>query len=316
MRKKPKLTVLAGGVGAAKFLRGLIRCIDPAKITVIVNTADDDTFFGLAVSPDLDTITYTLADVAHRRQGWGLDGDRFHCLPALKRFYPDAGWFRLGDADLATHVYRTDRLSEGARLSTVTAEISRAFGVATTILPMTDYTVRSIMITDRGKMSFQEYLVKHRARPTVQKITLKGITGIEAAPGVLAAIRDAELVVIAPSNPLLSIAPILAVGGVKEALIKRDGWTVAVSPLVGRKAVSGPLVELLQRLRGYPPTAMSIAQFYFPFLRAMVIDRRDEDQADEIDAWQVMPIFSDLVFATPAKAAATARVMLRALDVK
>ena len=308
--------MLAGGVGAAKFLRGLIRCIDPARITVIVNTADDDLFFGLSVSPDLDTITYTLAGVSHRRQGWGLDGDLFHCLDALKRFYPDAGWFRLGDADLATHVYRTDRLSQGARLSTVTAEISQAFGVVPTILPMTDSTVRSVVVTDRGTMSFQEYLVKHRARPAVRKIALKGITGIQAAPGVLRAIRDAEAVVIAPSNPLLSIAPILAVEGVKEALIKRDRPTVAVSPLVGRKAVSGPLVELLQRLRRHPPTALSIAQFYFPFLRAMLIDRRDEDQADEIDAHQVMPILGDLVFATPEKAAAAARVMLHAIDVR
>jgi LPPG:FO 2-phospho-L-lactate transferase len=311
------LTVLAGGVGAAKFLRGLIRCIDPAKITVIVNTADDDTFFGLAVSPDLDTITYTLADVAHRRQGWGLDGDRFHCLEALKRFYPDGGWFRLGDADLATHVYRTDRLSAGARLSTVTAEITRAFGVDSTILPMTDYTVRSIVITDRGKMSFQEYLVKHRARPKVEKITLKGITGVQAAPGVLRALREAELVVIAPSNPILSIQPILAVEGVKETLIKRDGWTVAISPLVGGRAVSGPLVKLLDDVRHYPPKALSIAQFYYPFLRAMVIDRRDwARDADEIDSHQIMPIASDLVFSTAEKAAAAARTMLRALDVR
>lgn len=300
-------------MGAAKFLRGLIRSADPAAITIVVNTADDDRFFGLAVSPDLDTVTYTLAGVSHRDHGWGLDGDRFRCLAALGRLYADAGWFNLGDADLATHVYRTDRLAQGAPLSTVTAEIRRAFGVRSTILPMTDAPVRTILTTARGRLSFQEYLIRHRARPAVRRLAYRGVAAASPAPGVLAAIRDAAAVVIAPSNPLLSIGPILAVPGVRAALQARRGPVVAVSPLVGRRAVSGPLVRLLRRF-GHPASSVGIARCYRPFLSALVIDRRDRRDADALTALGCRPIVTDTVLSTPARATRVARVMLDALD--
>jgi LPPG:FO 2-phospho-L-lactate transferase len=309
------LTVLAGGVGAAKFLRGLIRSADPAAITIVVNTADDDRFFGLAVSPDLDTITYTLAGVSHRRHGWGLDGDRFRCLGALGRLYDDVGWFHLGDADLATHIYRTDRLAQGAPLSTVTAEIRRAFGVVSAILPMTDAPVRTILTTDRGRLSFQEYLIRHRARPAVRRVTYQGATAARPVPGVLAAIRDADAVVIAPSNPFLSIGPILAVPGIRAALQARRGPVAAISPLVGRRAVSGPLVRLLRRF-GYATSSIGIARCYRPFLNALVIDRRDRREADELAALGCRPIVADTILSTPARAARVARALLDALDLR
>jgi LPPG:FO 2-phospho-L-lactate transferase len=307
------LTVLAGGVGAAKFLRGLIRSADPAALTIVVNTADDDRFFGLAVSPDLDTITYTLAGVAHRRRGWGRDGDRFACLEALRRLYPDAGWFQLGDKDLATHVYRTDRLAQGATLSTVTTELTRAFGVTSRILPMSDQPVRTVVTTTAGRMSFQEYLVANRARPTVRDIAYRGATRARPAPGVLAAIRDAAAVIIAPSNPFLSIGPMLAIPGVRRALAARRGPVVAVSPLIGGRAVSGPLARLLRRF-GHPASSRGIAQCYRPFLDALVIDRSDRQDAAALEQEGCRAIVADTVFSSPARAKRVADSILRALD--
>jgi LPPG:FO 2-phospho-L-lactate transferase len=215
--------MLAGGVGAAKFLRGLIRSADGAALTIVVNTADDDRFFGLAVSPDLDTITYTLAGLAPEARGWGRANDQFRCLETLGRLYDGAGWFRLGDRDLATHIYRTDRLAQGATLSAVTRELCRAFDVTTRVLPMSDHPVRTTIRTRTSRLSFQRYLVAERARPIVRAVTYRGARTARPAPGVLAAIRDADAVIIAPSNPFLSIGPILAVPGIRAALAKRRG---------------------------------------------------------------------------------------------
>ena len=304
---------MAGGVGAAKFLRGLIRSVDPAALTIVVNTADDDRFFGLAVSPDLDTITYTLADVAPRGRGWGIAGDRFRCLGALRRLYPDAGWFQLGDSDLATHVYRTDRLAAGARLSTVTREISRAFGVVPRILPMSDDPVRTVLRTPRGTLSFQRYLVGKRARPTVLGITYRGAANARPAPGVLRAIRDADAVVIAPSNPFLSIGPILAVPGIRTTLERRRGPVAAVSPLVGGRAVTGPLARLLRRF-GRPASSLGIAQCYRPFLDALVIDREDRKDVAALERAGCRAIVAETVFSTPGRAGRVADTLLAALD--
>jgi LPPG:FO 2-phospho-L-lactate transferase len=306
------LTVLAGGVGAAKFLRGLITSADPAALTIVVNTADDDEFHGLAVSPDLDTITYTLAGVAPRGKGWGIDGDGFSCLDALRRFYPDAGWFQLGDRDLATHIYRTHRRTEGATLSRITAEIARAFGVSTRILPMTDDRVRTEVHTRDRTLSFQEYLVGARARPPVRRLVYRGAGRARPAPGVLAAIRDARAVVIAPSNPFLSIGPILALPGVRAALRSRRGPIVAVSPLVGGRAVSGPLARLLRRF-GHPPSSVGIARCYRPFLDALVIDRGDHADVPHLAREGCDAILADTVFSTPRRAARVAATILEAL---
>jgi LPPG:FO 2-phospho-L-lactate transferase len=304
---------LAGGVGAAKFLRGLIRSVDPAAVTIVVNTADDDRFFGLAVSPDLDTITYTLAGMAPRGRGWGIAGDRFHCLEALGRFYPGAGWFRLGDADLATHVYRTDRLAAGATLSTVTRDIGRALGVAPRVLPMSDQPVRTVLRTNRGSLSFQRYLVAERARPAVHAIDYRGAAAARPAPGVLAALRNADAVVIAPSNPFLSIGPILAVPGIRAVLERRSGPVAAVSPLVGGRAVTGPLARLLRRF-GHPASSLGIAHCYRPFLDALVIDRADRRDAAALENAGCRAIVADTVFSTPLRAARVAATLLVALD--
>lgn len=314
MRVRPQLTILAGGVGAARFLRGLIRSADPASLTIVVNTADDDRFFGLAVSPDLDTIMYTLAGLAPKARGWGRSGDRFRCLAELGRLYPDAGWFRLGDRDLATHIYRTDRLATGAPLSTVTAELCRAFGVATRVLPMTDQRVRTSVRTRAGHLSFQRYLVAERARPAVRALTYRGAAAARPAPGVLAAIRDANAVIIAPSNPFLSIGPILAIPGVRAALAKRRGPTAAISPLVRGRAVTGPLARLLRRF-GHPPSSVGIARCYRPFLDALVIDRSDRADAAALAREGCRAVVADTLFTTPSRAARVAGTLLDALDV-
>ncbi|MBI3768985.1 MAG: 2-phospho-L-lactate transferase [Deltaproteobacteria bacterium] len=311
MANRPALTVLAGGVGAAKFLRGLLRVADPSTLTIIVNTGDDERFFDLAVSPDLDTITYTAAGVANPRTGWGRRDDSFHCLDALGRFY-DETWFRLGDRDLATHIYRTQRLAAGARLSSVTAEVCRAFGIAARILPMSDDPVRTVLDTAAGTLTFQDYLVRRRARPAVRRIRYLGAERARPAPGVVAAIRDAAAVVIAPSNPLLSIGPLLAVPGIRRTLERRHGPTVAVSPLVGGRAPTGPLARQLRRL-GLPASSLGIAACYRPFLDALVIDHRDRAEAAVLAASGCRVIVADTLFSTEGRAAAAARRLLRAL---
>jgi LPPG:FO 2-phospho-L-lactate transferase len=311
MTKRAVLTVLAGGVGAAKFLRGLLRVADPSALTIIVNTGDDERFFGLAVSPDVDTVTYTAAGVANPRAGWGLRDDSFHCLGALGRFY-DETWFQLGDRDLATHVYRTQRLAAGVRLSTVTTEICRAFGVAARILPMSDEPVRTMIDTAAGTLAFQDYLVRRRAQPAVRRVRYVGATRARPAPGVAAAIRDADAVLIAPSNPLLSIGPLLAVRGIRRALERRRGPTVAVSPLVGGRAPSGPLARQLRRL-GLPASSLGIAACYRPFLTALVVDRRDRADAAPLAAAGCRAIVADTLFTSERRASAVARRVLRAI---
>ncbi len=304
---------MAGGVGAAKFLRGLITSADPAALTIVVNTADDDEFHGLAVSPDLDTVTYTLAGVAPRRRGWGIDGDHFRCLDALGRFYPDAGWFQLGDRDLATHIYRTHRRAQGASLSTITSEIGQAFGIAARVLPMTNDLVRTIVHTKDRALTFQQYLVRARSRPPVRRLTYRGARAARPGPGVLAAIRDARAVLIAPSNPFLSIGPMLAIPGIRAALWGRRGPIVAVSPLVGGRAVTGPLARLLRRF-GHPPSSIGIARCYRPFLDALVIDRSDRGDMPALRREGCRTILADTLFSTPSRAARAATTILRALE--
>jgi LPPG:FO 2-phospho-L-lactate transferase len=308
MPARPALTVLAGGVGAARFLRGLVRIAEPSALTIVVNTADDERFFGLAVCPDLDTVTYTLAGAANPRTGWGLRGDSFTCLGALGRFY-DAGWFHLGDRDLATHIYRTERLARGASLATVTAEICRGFGVRARVLPMSNDPVRTVVDTAEGRLSLQRYLVGRRARPAVRAVHYLGAARARPAPGVLGALRDAAVVVIAPSNPFLSIGPILALPGVRRTLAARRRPVAAVSPLVGGRAVSGPLGRMLRRF-GLPVSSAGIARCYQPFLDALVIDRSDHGDAATLAC---RAIVAETVFTTPARAARAASRLLAAL---
>jgi LPPG:FO 2-phospho-L-lactate transferase len=305
------LTVLAGGVGAARFLRGLVRIAEPSALTIVVNTADDDRFFGLDVCPDLDTITYTLAGAANPRTGWGLRGDSFACLEALRRFY-DAGWFHLGDRDLATHIYRTERLARGVSLSTVTAEICRRFGVQARVLPMSNNPVRTVVDTAEGRLSLQRYLVARRARPAVHAVHYLAAARARPAPGVLGALRTADAVIIAPSNPFLSIGPILALPGVRRTLAARRRPVVAVSPLVGGRAVSGPLARMLRRFR-YPVSSLGIAQCYRPFLDALVIDHSDSGDTAPLATLGCRTIVAETIFTTPTHAAHVTRRILAAL---
>lgn len=293
--------MLAGGVGAARFLRGLRSLVDPAALTVVVNTADDDRFFGLHVSPDVDTIVYTLAGRVHPRRGWGRRGDSFRCLQALGAYYPET-WFRLGDLDLATHIFRTDALRRGRRLTRVTADIARAHGVRARVLPMTDDPVRTVVrVAGAGWLPFQRYLVLGRGRGRVERIVWRGIRRARPSPEVLAALRRPGVVLIPPSNPLVSIGPILALRGVRAALRAAADAVVAVCPLVGGRPVKGPLHHMLRGL-GHDVSAAGVAALYRGVADVFVLDRRDAADAPRVAALGLRPVIADTLMAGPARA--------------
>lgn len=304
--------MLAGGVGAARFLRGLRSCLDPARLTVIVNTADDETFFGLHVSPDLDTVTYTLANRVDPRHGWGIARDTFDCLEALQRFYAHA-WFRLGDADLATHIFRTDQLRRGRSLSRVTADIATRHGLRQRILPMSDQPVRThVEVAGAGSLPFQEYLVKRRGRGRVRRVRFAGIGRARPAPGVLAALRGAGAIIVPPSNPIVSIDPILALPGVRRTLRQARVRIAAVSPLVRGLPIKGPLDHMLRGL-GHEVSAVGVARLYRDFVDLFVLDERDAALAPRIAALGMRPLITDTIMRSPAQSRRLARAVLRAL---
>lgn len=280
--RKPTVTALAGGIGASKLLLGLYEAMDPHDLTVIVNTGDDIVLHGLKISPDLDIVTYTLAGVVNPATGWGMRGETFHFLKKLAVFGRET-WFNLGDRDLATHVHRTNLLAHGKTLTQAADSIRHALGVKSRILPMSDQPVPTIIETRDGRMHFQEYLIKHRTEPGVRAIHFEGIKHAHAAPGVLEAICDAGRVIICPSNPLISIGPILAVPRVREQLRARRESVFAVCPIVGGKSLKGPSDKMLVQL-GCGSSASAVAKLYADFAGTFVIDRRDASQADAIRA--------------------------------
>ena len=302
------IVVLAGGVGAARFLRGLIDVVDPASVTVIGNTGDDDEFLGLHVSPDIDTVVYTLADVVDPEAGWGLAGDSYACMEQAARLGEET-WFRLGDADLATHAQRTLLLRQGGTLSQATAEIARAFGLACRLLPMSDDRVRTIVSTDAGELSFQEYFVRRRWQDEVRSLRFAGVEEARPAPGVIDAIAEAEAVIIAPSNPLVSVGPILAVPGVRQALRDATADVVAISPIVGGRALKGPADRMLASL-GHEPSAVGVARLYGDFLDVLVLDREDEALAAEVESLGVRPEVTDTIMRDAASRQALAQATL------
>ncbi len=303
------IAVLAGGVGAARFLSGLVRVVAPSEVTVIGNTADDAVLHGLHVSPDLDTVTYTLAGAANLDTGWGLAGDSFRTMGALDRYHVPT-WFRLGDLDIATHLFRTVRLAEGAALSQVTAEIAEAWGLGFRLLPMTDDVVRTrLRLTDGAEVDFQEYFVRLRHQVAVASIEYLGAESATPAPGVAAALTRAEAIVIAPSNPLLSISPILAVPGIGGVVRKRRDRVVAISPIVAGRALKGPADHLLTEL-GHDSSAAGVARILGAHVGCLVIDTADADLAGEIAATGVRPVVADTVMATPEVAVDLARMVL------
>ncbi len=302
------VTALAGGVGAARFLRGLARVINPANLCVIVNTGDDEEFFGLSVSPDIDTITYTLADAVDHSKGWGLPDESFRCLESLKRYYPDT-WFGLGDTDLATHLFRTQQLRQGKTLTEVTAAIAESWGVKATVLPMSNDPVRTVVHTQAGALPFQEYFVKGRGEGNVKKVELRGIENALAAPGVCDAIRSAQLVILPPSNPIVSIGPIIGLPGVRESLQETPAPIIGISPLVAGKPIKGPADRMLSGL-GIEAAAAGVAGMYTDFLDSFVIDTQDAGQQARLEAQGLTVQVTDTIMTDMDKSVTLAQTVV------
>ena len=275
-----RITVLAGGVGAARFLEGLVRVVDPAEVTVVCNVGDDFEWHGLHISPDIDSVIYTLAGL-EGAQGWGVREDTFVALAELEALGEER-WFAIGDRDLATHVLRTSLLRAGAALSEATARLAAARGLRCALVPATDDPAPTVVHTDVGILAFQEYFVRRRASDAVTGFDLSAAAQARPAPGVLEAIRDADAVLIAPSNPFVSIGPILAIPGVREALERSRARRVAVSPIVGGEAIKGPAAEML-RSTGHEVSALGVARLYAELLDVFVIDEVDAALAPAVE---------------------------------
>lgn len=310
------ILVLAGGVGAARFLAGLTQVVDPSEVVTVVNTGDDTELHGLSISPDIDTVTYTLAQAIDPERGWGLRDETWRAMGALERFEtvrPEGSraaprWFNLGDTDLATHFYRTARLREGASLAEVTDEVRRAFGLSLSIIPMSNHSVRTMVHLEDGPVSFQEYFVKLRHSVPV--------TGVEFVGAEKASFIDSDIIaaastiVIAPSNPIVSIGPIRALNGVEDALQSRRDDIVAVSPIVAGAALKGPADRMLVEL-GHEPTVVGVARMYAPIAATLVIDEQDAHLADAVESEGVRCVVTDTIMSKPGVAATLARITVQ-----
>jgi LPPG:FO 2-phospho-L-lactate transferase len=287
-----RIVALAGGVGGAKLADGLAQVLAPDELTVVVNTGDDFTHLGLSISPDLDTVCYTLAGLANPQTGWGRADETWQVMGALAGLGA-ATWFNLGDRDLATHLERTRRLQAGETLSQVTAAFCCAWGVKPRVLPMTDDRAATVVITTDGEeLPFQEYFVLRQCQPMVKSFRFEGIERARPAPGVIESIQSADAVIFCPSNPWVSIDPILGVPGMRQALAGRR--VVAVSPLIGGAAVKGPAAKMYQEL-GITPSALAVADHYRVLLAGFVLDTRDRAQAEEIARWGIIPCVTDIL---------------------
>ena len=277
------ITVLAGGVGAARLLRGMVQAVPAHEVTAIVNTADDLVLHGLSVSPDLDTVTYTLAEAVNPDTGWGLANETWEAMSALQRLGGPA-WFQLGDRDLGTHLHRTGRLADGAGLAEITSEITRAFSVDARLLPMTEDRVATMVTLASGpEVGFQDYFVGLRHNVPISAVRFDGVDEAHPAPGVLEAITSADTVVVAPSNPIVSIGPVVAVPGISDALSARRADVVAVSPIVAGSALKGPAERMLREL-GHEPTVVGVARLYRDIAATLVVDDADAAEVDAVEA--------------------------------
>ncbi len=276
------LVVLTGGTGGAKLIEGLSHEVDPAELTIICNTADDFVHHGLNISPDLDTIMYTLAGLSDPEQGWGIRGDTFTVLQQLEKLSGEA-WFKLGDRDIATHITRTRLLRDGLELSEVTDLLQRQLHIKSRIFPMSNDGIETRVDTAEGEISFQEYFVKRRWQPEVRKVFYAGVESSRPVPGALQAIGNAAGIVICPSNPVTSIGPILAVPGIRDALKQATASVVGVSPIIGESAISGPAHKLMAA-QGMEPSALGVAKGYADFLDRFVIDSEDEALTNKLEA--------------------------------
>jgi LPPG:FO 2-phospho-L-lactate transferase len=302
------IVVLAGGVGAAKFLEGVVQTIPPEQVTAVVNTGDDFVLHGLNISPDIDIVTCTLANLIDRQQGWGILGDTTACMDWLAKL-GGPNWFKLGDRDLALHIRRTALLREGWSLSQVTDSFRRALGVQVRIVPMSDDPAPTHILTDAGEFHFEEYFVQRRAEDTIQGIRLHAAGAAQPAPGLLELIATADVVMIAPSNPIVSVGPILALPGLREALRATAAPVVAVSPIVGGAAIKGPAAPLM-RAAGHEVSALGIAHIYADLIDALVIDQVDADLAAPItDLGLAVAVTDTIMRGTVEKANLAATVL-------
>jgi LPPG:FO 2-phospho-L-lactate transferase len=309
------ITVLAGGVGAARFLTGLVRVVPPGDVTAIVNVGDDVILHGLHISPDLDTVTYTLAGAIDPERGWGLANETWQALDTVRQ-YGGVGWFNLGDRDIGTHLFRTHRLREGASLSEVTRDIARGWDLAVDIVPVTDDRVETrVTIDDDGdatEIGFQEYFVKLRHSVPVREVRFVGADQARPAPGVIDAIESADVVVVAPSNPIVSIGPLLAVPGVRAAVEARRTSCVAVSPIVAGAALKGPADRMMIEL-GHDASVVGVARLYRSLASVLVIDDADAARADAVRAEGIDAVVCDTIMADPERSARLARRVLDAI---
>jgi LPPG:FO 2-phospho-L-lactate transferase len=315
------IAVLSGGVGAARFLRGLLAVVEPSEVAAIVNTGDDTVLNGLSISPDLDTITYTLAGAIDPERGWGLAGETWQAMAALARYEAvrpagsaaAATWFNLGDADLATHLYRTARRAEGASPTVVADEIRRAWGLALRLLPMTDGVQPTMVELASGEeVSFQDYFVRLHHGVPVRAVRFAG-DGAAPTPEVVTALEEAAVIVVAPSNPVLSIGPLRALPGLEQLLHVQRERTVAVSPIVGGAALKGPADHMLAEL-GHEPSVVGVARLYAPIAAALVIDPVDAVLAPDVEAAGMRAVVHPSVMSTPDRAADLARAVLSAAE--
>ena len=303
---------IAGGVGGAKLVVGLAHTLSPQELTVVVNTGDDETFYGLHVSPDLDSVMYALAGLSDAERGWGLAGESWRTLEALGRLGVDT-WFGLGDLDMATHIRRTEMLREGHTLSDVTRELCGALGVDANVVPMSDDPIRTIAVTDKGDLAFQDYFVKRHCEPRISAVHFQGADEANPAPAFATALDGFEALVLCPSNPLVSVGPVLAVPGVFSAIERFIGPRIAVSPIVGGQALRGPAAKMLGEL-GEKVSCVGVAHRYVGICDVLLIDRVDAAHAEEITALGIRPYITDIVMNTDNDKTRLAEEVVRLIE--
>jgi len=306
------ITTLAGGVGAARFLEGLVQVISPEILKIIVNTGDDFVLHGLHISPDLDIITCTLAGIINQEQGWGIAGDTYACLDSLEQLGAPT-WFKIGDQDLALHLQRTQLLNAGHPLTYITDLFRRALNVGAQILPMSNQAVPTHIVTAEGEMHFEAYLVERQAKDAVLSVRFVDVEQAKPAPGVLDAIKNADIILLGPSNPVVSIGPILAVPGIRKALQDTLAPIVGISPIVGGAAIKGPAVPLMQAV-GLETSAKGVAQAYRDFLNVLIIDNVDAHLKDEIEALGIQVIITDTIMRNTEDKVRLAKITLAAAE--
>ncbi|MEM3437082.1 MAG: 2-phospho-L-lactate transferase [Nitrososphaerales archaeon] len=314
------IAALAGGVGAARFLEGLIRVVGDEEVSVIVNTGDDIELYGLHISPDVDIVIYTLAGIVDDEKGWGIKGDTFNCLESLQRYGYDT-WFMIGDRDFATHIHRTFLLKKGLKLSEVIDKERTALGVKARIIPMTDDKVETMIVTDKGIMHFQEYLIKRKAQDKVLEVIFKNIEKARPAPGVINSIMEARGIIICPSNPIVSIGTILSVPGIRESLKETKAKIVGISPLIAGKTVKGPADKLMSSLAAQlqikkeDVSAYGVAKLYRDFLDIFIIDNLDVNLKEKIESLGIKVFITNTIMKDLKEKMRLAKTALNTIEV-